>query len=296
MIISASRRTDIPRYFGDWLINRIRAGYCRVPNPFNPKQVAQVNLTPDAVTAIVFWTRYPDSLMRHLDLLDEMGYCYYFLYTLNDYTRQLEPHRPSFKEAVDCFQTLGDRLSAGRMVWRYDPIFFTDTMDAHYHIQNFRRIAAALTGCCKTVIISFLTEYRKTMQNLSRLKIPYRGNDLPDFEREQFLTSIADIAADHGLQATICADERDFSPLGIHPGRCIDDRLLEKECSLKLSYKKDTSQRKACHCMLSKDIGVYHTCPTGCVYCYANASPLKAAANLKKHEEKGVAMVETDQT
>ena len=37
MVISVSRRTDIPAFYTEWFLNRIKAGYVDVINPFNTK-------------------------------------------------------------------------------------------------------------------------------------------------------------------------------------------------------------------------------------------------------------------
>ncbi len=269
MIISASRRSDIPRYFSEWFIQAIRQGFCLVPNPFNPTQVTQVDLKPQVVTAIVFWSRFPQPLLPHLDFLDDVGYRYYFLITLNNYRRLLEPKSPSFSQAVACIQKLSTRLGAGRVVWRYDPIFFTDDMDMGFHERNFHRIATELKGSTKTVIISFLDEYRKTMKRFAAQQIAYRGVHLNPKDLEAFLSALKQIANENGMIITTCAEPCDYTHLGIPPARCIDDRLLSHEFGLEVAYKKDPSQRPHCHCTVSKDIGTYNTCRADCIYCYA---------------------------
>jgi len=74
MIISASRRTDIPAFYSKWFMNRVREGWCHVPNPFNKKQITLVSLRPEEVEAVVFWTRNPRPLMPYLDELDTLGF------------------------------------------------------------------------------------------------------------------------------------------------------------------------------------------------------------------------------
>jgi hypothetical protein len=91
MIISASRRTDIPAFYAEWFMNRIREGYLCVRNPFNAHQVRRVDLSPESVEAIVFWTKDLRPMTIHLDELDERGYRYYFQFTLTGYPEVLEP-------------------------------------------------------------------------------------------------------------------------------------------------------------------------------------------------------------
>ncbi len=54
MIIHASMRTDIPAFYSEWFTNRIREGYVRVRNPYDPLQVTEYSLDPEVVDLIVF--------------------------------------------------------------------------------------------------------------------------------------------------------------------------------------------------------------------------------------------------
>ena len=93
MIISASRRTDIPAFYSSWFFNRIKEGYVLVPNPFNPKMISKVNLDPAVVDCIVFWTKNPAPMIDKLDKLQD--YKYYFQFTLNPYGERLEKRKSS---------------------------------------------------------------------------------------------------------------------------------------------------------------------------------------------------------
>ena len=146
MIISASRRTDIPAFYADWFINRVREGSCEVPNPFNPRQVATISLKPEDVDSIVFWTRSPRPLFRHLRELDGRGFFYYFQYTLLDYPAVIDSHTPPAWRALDTFRALADRIGPERVVWRYDPIVLSEITPPEYHLETFGRLAAALRG------------------------------------------------------------------------------------------------------------------------------------------------------
>jgi hypothetical protein len=67
-IISASRRTDIPRYFGPWFTECRRAGVAEYRNVFGGG--GRVSLRAEDVLAYLFWTKSaPGSdLSKHLNI------------------------------------------------------------------------------------------------------------------------------------------------------------------------------------------------------------------------------------
>lgn len=284
MIISASRRTDIPFYFADWFYNRIEEGFCTVPNPFNAEQTYLVDLMPEKVTAIVFWTRNAYPLMKKLSLIDAKSYKYYFQFTINNYPKHYEPHNSSVKTSIRCFKELSDKLGPGKVVWRYDPIFFTDDVNLDFHKENFSNICNKLKGYTKRLVISIVDDYKKTLRRLTKLKTNYEEGQTEKPQTEELLKFIVEKANKCSMQVESCAEEKDFAHLGIIHGRCIDDRLLREEFGIDLTYKKDKNQRLSCGCMISKDIGVNNTCLMGCEYCYATTSHKAAVNNRKKHD------------
>lgn len=83
MIISASRRTDIPAYYSEWFLNRIRDGFAYVRNPMNFHQISKISLSHEVVDAIVFWTKNPVPVMDKLDTFRD----YPFYPGLGEYPR-----------------------------------------------------------------------------------------------------------------------------------------------------------------------------------------------------------------
>ncbi len=271
MIISASRRTDLPAFHADWLMSRIRAGFCEVANPFNPAQRSRVSLRPQDVDAFVFWTRNPVGLMPHLPELDRLGYRYTFLFTVVDYPRLLEPHAPPLSERLARFLSLSERLGAQRVIWRYDPIVLSGLTDEQYHRERFRRLADRFHGRTTRVIVSFLDEYARVRRRLRaleprlRLRRPAEG----DARLARLMRWMAADARDRGMTIQSCAEKRDLRPYGIEPGACIDARLIRELFGVSVPERKDPGQRGACRCAVSRDIGTYGTCRYGCLYCYA---------------------------
>ncbi|HHW18955.1 MAG TPA: DUF1848 domain-containing protein [Firmicutes bacterium] len=169
MIVSASRRTDIPAFFSNWFVERVKAGYFCVRNPFNPGQVKAYSLLPEDVDLIVFWTKNPQPLLPYLDLLDSLGYRYYFQFTLNDYPGILEPRVPPLNQRLDAFRKLSDRAGKERVIWRYDPIVLSSLTPSDYHLERIQNLAEQLTGYTDRLVISFLDFYGKVKRRLKRI-------------------------------------------------------------------------------------------------------------------------------
>ena len=276
MIISASRRTDIPRFHVEWFLDRIDAGSVEIVNPFNARQVRTVSLAPADVDCLVFWTRDPRPLLPHLADLDARGYRYYFMITLTGYPPELEPRASPVAEIVDVFFRLHEMIGSARTIWRYDPLFLSNVTDARFHARNFGALARALSGTTERVVLSAYDEYRRSKGRVAALSgrgIEARPAHDEDGrlrpEARDLLGELASIARGEGLEARSCAEKDDLGGLGIEANACADGELIQRLWGLRIDGKKDRSQRPACRCAASVDIGTYGTCPAGCVYCYA---------------------------
>jgi len=285
MIISASRRTDIPAFYAAWFLNRIRAGFCTVPNPFNSRQVSQVSLKPEEVDVIVFWTRNPQPLMPHLAELDDRGFHYYFQYTLMNNPRSLDPLSPPVDTAIKHFQNLSELIGPEKIIWRYDPIVFGETTDTEFHRRTFALIARALRNHTRRSMVSIVDVYKKNQKRLQGFSKP--GSDLDGSAQNDvagLMPAIADMAQGNGMEIFSCAEEIDLKAYGIHPGKCVDDIYVKETFGMDVTHRKDPAQRKACGCVVSRDIGMYDSCLFGCQYCYATSSFEKAKINHRKHD------------
>lgn len=292
LIISASRRTDIPAFYAKWFINRIRAGYCVVPNPCNPQRHSRISLRPEDVSVIVFWTRHPRPLMPYLKELDERGYRYYFQYTLMDNPPELDPKMPELKVRIETFRELSEKIGSLRVVWRYDPIVISSKTPPEFHLERHQMIAEQLAGYTKRNVISIVdTHYRKIKP---RLQIASKAG--MSFKRwrdryGEFVRQLAETAQKHGMEIQSCAEDIDLRPYGVQPGKCIDDDLIYRAFGIKVSSKKDKGQREACGCVESRDIGAYDTCLFGCIYCYATSSFDKARENHQLHNPQSPSLI-----
>jgi len=273
MIISASRRTDIPAFYTSWFMERIREGFVIVKNPFNPTQRKRVSLLPQDVDVIVFWTRNAAPLFPYLDELDQAGYRYVFLYTITGYGPPLETHCPALERVLETFQDLSRRIGSRRIIWRFDPIVYLDGQGEELLISRFDQIARSLSGYTERVIISFLDFYRKVTRRLQMLA-DTTGLKVIDVSENPLITrrigcALAGLAEKNHMSITSCAEKADLSGSGILAGSCIDAPWLNDVFGLSLSPAKDETQRSRCRCAPSQDIGRYNTCGHGCVYCYA---------------------------
>ncbi len=267
MIISVSRRTDIPNYYSEWFYNRIRDGYVYVRNPMNTHQVRKIDLSPDVVDCIVFWSKNPEPMIDGLDALSD--YNFYFQFTLTGYGKDVECNVPHKKEKmIPVFKKLSDKIGKRKVVWRYDPIMFNGVYTPEYHLKAFGHIADSLEGYTEKCVISFVDEYAKNKKNLRSLG----AYALDEYMMQEFALALSDTAARNGITICSCAEVKDLSEFGIEHNCCIDKKLIEDITGRTLKVKKDRNQRKECGCVESVDIGAYNTCRNDCKYCYANYS------------------------
>lgn len=279
MILSASRRTDIPNYYSEWFYNRIKEGFLYVRNPMNAHQISEIKITPDVVDCIVFWTKNPLPMMKRLNEIKD--YNYYFQFTLTGYGNDVEINLPSkSRKIVPAFQELSRKIGKEKVIWRYDPIFFSDKYSKEYHLKAFEGIARALSGYTEKCVISFVDLYSKNKKNMNDLS----SYELNDHEQRKFAKELSRIAMDHDIKIGSCAEKMDLSDCGIVHNCCIDRMLIEKIAGCKLNVGKDKNQRIECGCVESVEIGTYNTCRNGCAYCYANYSSKSVEINVAKYD------------
>jgi len=272
MIISASRRTDIPAFFSDWLINRLDAGYCLVKNPFNPAQVKRISLLPEDVDGIVLWTKNAAPLLPKISALD--SYSYYFQYTITPYHSDMEAGLADKKTAViSAFLRLAGMIGPRRMIWRYDPIIITPRYTFEYHIRAFAKLCGLLAGSCEKCVISFAIAYKSIAKNLAESG----HKELSAQEKMMLAEKLLYIAKEHGITLCACCELPGLYELGIQPVSCVNASLFGVDAP------RDKHQREGCNCAVSVDIGAYNSCMNGCRYCYANHSETLVRQNCAAH-------------
>lgn len=273
MIISASRRTDIPAFHASWFMERIRSGKVEVKNPFNPSRTKTVSLRPEDVDAVVFWTRNAEPLLNHLQELDDRGFNYIFLYTITGYGPPLEKQSPPLTDALATFKKLSQKIGPERIFWRFDPVVFVSGKGEDWITDRFNTIARALSRETGRVIVSFLDFYPKVVKRLKSLERE-SGLSVIDISQQdavvgKIAAALASSAAAYGMDIVSCAEKTDIARFGINPGGCIDGNELNRLFGTCIPVKKDKNQRPECRCTASQDIGEYRTCRHECAYCYA---------------------------
>lgn len=263
MILSASRRTDIPCYYSEWFMKRLKAGYALTRNPMNHAQLSKIPLTPDVTDCIVFWTKDAANMMPCLKIIDHMGYKYYFQFTLTPYDRMIEKNLRDKADIEKTFIELSKTIGKERALWRYDPIILNDFISIDYHREQFIRLCDRLYRYTGSVTISFPSIYTKLKTK------PVR--EITCDEIAELSSFIGQTAKEYGLAAKACSEKTDLASYGIEKASCIDKAIIEKICGFKLDLAADKNQRECCGCYESVDIGAYNTCLNGCIYCYANS-------------------------
>ena len=260
MILSVSRRTDIPAFYFDWFLRRLREGSLLVEHPRNPTRLSRVMLTPDVVDGMVFWSKNPAPMLPHLEELNQRGIPFYLQFTLTPSGPPWEPHFPSLPARVRAFQQLSIALGPQRVIWRYDPIILDQAHPVSWHLAQFTALYQQLHGFTRRCVISFVDPYRHLRGRFSAPSLQ---------EIFQLAEGFSRIARGGSMELVTCSELVDLSSFGIGHGACIDPALVEELLGCPIRAKKDRTQRPACGCMESIDVGSYNTCPGGCAYCYA---------------------------
>ena len=315
IIISASRSTDIPAFYARWFLNRLQTGYSVWVNPFNQKSIY---VAFNKVKAVVFWSKNPKPITPYLHELDARGIHYYFQFTLNDYDEQLEPNVPSLEERIETFKDISEKIGKEKVIWRFDPLVMTDKIGVDELLRKIENIGNQLKEHTEKLVFSFADIggiYKTVANNLKRLKI--NSHEFTPYAMNEFAKGLRVLNINWHFSLAACAERIDLEQYGIKHNRCIDGDLMKRifakdtDFVYYLSYGKlpeknhlspleipkkevnlkDKGQRGPCGCIISKDIGMYNTCPHFCAYCYANSSKKTVEDNRKNYAENGESII-----
>ena len=276
MIINTGQRTDIPAFYADWFANRLKEGFVCVRNPYYPHQVSRYSLNPTVVDVIGFCTKNPAPMFPYMELLKDYGQ--YWFVTITPYGKDIEPNVPDKHQLLEGFKKLSDIVGVNSVGWRYDPIFITDKYTMDYHLRAFEKMATALEGYTKTVVISFIDLYPKVKRNFPEAK------EVTAEERLALGKEFIRIATAHGMTVKPCAEGDELSEFGADCSGCMKISDYEKAIGKRLNAPKKKGARAECACYLACDIGAYNTCKHLCRYCYANAEPSKVLEKSSMHD------------
>ncbi len=281
MIVSASYRTDIPAFYGEWFERRLRAGSCTVRNPYGRPYT--VRLDRESVSGFVFWTRNAAPFIPVLHRLSEAGYPFVVHYTVTAYPRVLETSVIDPARAADHAHRIAGDFGPRVVVWRYDPVIVTGATEYASHAERFARLAEAMAGAADEVVLSFASFYRKTRRNLAAARTAgLAWRDPPAESKRALIARLAAIAREIGMTPTVCA-QPEIVDGRAGEARCIDAARLSDVAGAPVAAR-EKGPRPGCRCHESRDIGAYDTCPHGCVYCYAVSSPRAAKARRGRHD------------
>lgn len=275
MIINTGCRTDIPAFYSEWLINRIKEGYVLVRNPYNKSQVTKYNLSPDVVDCLAFCTKNPEPMLKYLNELDI--YKQYWFVTITPYGKDIEPVVPDKEKVIESFKKLSKHVGVDSIGWRYDPIFIGMGFDVKKHIQEFDKMARKLKGYTHNCTISFLDLYEKVKRNAPDIKPPIKD------EQIELAINFSRIGKENDMTIHSCCEKTYLSQYGLKCNGCMSQEIVEKAINSSLKPPKRNTLREDCNCLMGNDIGAYDTCGHLCKYCYANNNKALVFENMKKH-------------
>jgi hypothetical protein len=271
-------RTDIPAFYGQWLLNRIREGFVHVRNPYNPNQVTRYSLSPDVVDLMAFCTKNPAPMLPHMEQLKAYGQ--YWFVTITPYGKDIEPNVPDKELVIEDFKRLSDMVGVDSVGWRYDPIFIDAQHSITWHIEQFAHMALALSGYTETCVISFIDIYKKVERNFPNARAVSKD------DRITLGKELIQIAKQYGMTIRPCAEGNELAEFGADCSGCMTVQTFEKalHCHLAVPKRSQNQRNGQCACLLGVDIGAYDTCQHLCKYCYANSNAALVMENRKWHD------------
>ncbi len=285
MIIQTGMRTDIPAFYYEWFLNRIREGYVLVRNPYHPSSVTRYSLSPDVVDLIAFCTKNPEPMLSNMEALQPYGQ--YWFVTITPYGKEIEPHVPDKEKVMESFKRLSELCGVDSVGWRYDPVFIDQEHSVEWHIAEFEKMAGVLSGYTRTCVISFLDIYRKVKRNFPG------AEEVAKADRLRLGKAFIGIGAKYGMTIRPCAEGKELEPYGADCSGCMTVQTFETALHGNLSVPKRRSNQRGgqCACLLGVDIGAYDTCGHLCKYCYANTNAALVRENMRKHDPRSPFLV-----
>lgn len=283
MIFNISGRSDIVAFYSDWFFHRLKEEYVYVRNPYYPTQITKYLINEDVVDCFVFCTKNPHPILSRLDELKP--YPSFFYVTITPYGKQIEPYVPHYQDVISDIQKLSLQLGPQSVGIRYDPIFINQEYTFEKHLFYFEDILSKLQGYTHLCVISFIDLYQKTKRNFPGIQ------EVSYLKQQALVEAFVKIARKYQFQIQMCAEPYDFSYLGVSSQSCLNEAMLKNITGYDFISVSSQPLRQHCHCYPSRDIGEYHTCPNGCLYCYANENKQKVIENYKRHDPRSPLLI-----
>ena len=290
-IISVSRRTDIPAFYGDWFMARLKEGFAGIVHPFGGQKYT-VSLKPQDIVCFVFWSKNFSPFIENLKIIDSLGYKFYFNYTVTALPSIFESNVDK-QSAIEALKQLSRMYSPRHINWRFDPIVISNICDRDFYSKAFEQYASEFQGYVERCYFSFVIEYNKVKLNFEKLR-KTKGVGIKDCGADfkiELANELAAIATHYGIQMYSCCGDylvegsRKKGAQRIKKAHCIDGSIIESLFFPEGLQYSEKPTRKECGCTESTDIGTYDTCPHGCVYCYANVNKHRAYKAFRSHDK-----------
>lgn len=277
MILNTGSRTDIPAYYSEWFYRRVREGYVLTRNPAYPEQVLRYRLDPDVVDILCFCTKNPRPMLSRLSELSRFRQ--FWFVTVTPYGKEIEPFVPDKRDVLRSVRDLFAAVGAKAVGWRYDPVFVTERYSVDFHLRTFRRAAEYLSGYVSSCVISFIDLYEKVRRNFPTVR------EVTKEEQERLISGFVTVGRECGIPIRTCSENAELATFGADVAGCMTKEVLEEATGCRLSVPgSKKSPRANCNCLLGADIGMYNTCPHGCIYCYANHDRATVEQNVRAHD------------
>ena len=286
MLLFASGRSDVPAFYSEWFMNRLRAGFVDVRNPYYGNQVTRYKINKDVVDCIVFCTKNPEPMLKYMEEIKSLGLAMYFFVTITPYGKDVEPNVPEKESVMEAYIRLAELVGVKNVCWRYDPIFVDEKYSVSAHIKAFRHMCETLRGKADRCIISFIDLYQKTKKNFPDVK------EVSEADQKFLAQAFSRIAFENSIKIESCAEKLDLSAWGVEPGACVSRKIIEGAAGYRLIKKAGVQNlRKHCECLPTRDIGFYNSCPRLCRYCYANYDERIVRKNYSLHNPLSSLMI-----
>lgn len=271
MILNVSGRTDIVAFYTQWFMNRYQEGFLDVRNPFYPKKVSRIYF--EDVDLILFCTKNPIPILDYIQKIEKP---ILFHITVTPYFQNIEPNVPPKGTIIKAIQQLSSMIGADSICVRYDPILISEQYTVEYHKKAFNHLCSLLNSYVKTIIVSFIDDYKNVRKNQDVLKAkPFREED-----EQEIGVAFSNSARRNGMTVQTCCEEKDLSAFGFVKGECISKTLANQ-----LTGKKFKSWKaRNCNCAEMVDVGSYNSCRHLCKYCYANYDEKRVEENFQNHD------------